>query len=775
MLTILPTSRSIRSVMLKSEEGFLPSFITVSDFLERVLVVDGYARVDNDTRTLLLLEASDFKNFSNLQIERNFFTFTQNSSYIFRFFEELSGELIDIDSLVLADTYGDYEEHIEILQELYLRYEKICEQKKILDPIFLRKKYKLNRQYVKSVEEILFIVEGYLTNFELQILQECAQIIPVTLRFYANEFNLKMQEKFINLGINIVRNKNQVINLSEKVVEASSSVSSSAKVHCEGFSQRILQVAYIKKKVDEFISKGIKAEKIAVIVPDESFATHLKRFDIKCNFNFAMGEGLISSTFMQSLMGAVKYLDNQSVENRARIERLGTSLLDNIKSLYKAKIDSIDIKELLLPFIQTEKNRSVLKIIDEELFYFEKLLPILKGSTLKSALHLLINRLKSRTIDDVRGGQITVMGVLETRYVHYDGVIVVDFNEGIVPRHSEKDLFLNSATRIKVGLPSSTDRESLQKLYYNNLFLRAKEIAISYVEASDKMPSRFLTQLRIKTQSTYDEKEWASILFETHNKELKKDEEIELFYDFTKHTLSATGLKSFLSCKRRFFHRYIQGLDDHEIKRDLPKEHEIGNALHGALKDVYEKKSRFTNRQELEKEISLALKENSNNTVLDKYLHKMWMKQLGSFIDNEIERFKEAEVIACEKSFSTQIRGIRISGNIDRIDRALDGLEVLDYKSGSFPKYTLRTVEKATDFQLEFYYLLAKNEGEVNSCGYYDLKSGKIINEDLLETKLELLYEHLQVLRETKIFNFEKTQDLKECLFCQYKYLCSRE
>ena len=118
MLTILPSSRAIRASLLKQRDAncFLPSYITMSEFLQRALLVDDYVRIDDDTRTLLLLEASDFKAFSNLHIERNFFTFTQNSSYIFRFFEELSGELVDIDSLSMADTYGDYEEHIEILK-----------------------------------------------------------------------------------------------------------------------------------------------------------------------------------------------------------------------------------------------------------------------------------------------------------------------------------------------------------------------------------------------------------------------------------------------------------------------------------------------------------------------------------------------------------------------------------------------------------------------------------------------------------------------------------
>ena len=455
-------------------------------------------------------------------------------------------------------------------------------------------------------------------------------------------------------------------------------------------------------------------------------------------------------------------------------------MVEVLKGIYKSDVSVLDFNALLGPFVELESSKAVLKIIKEELFYFEKLLPILKGSSFKSALHLFINRLRKRSIDDVRGGKITVMGVLETRSVAYEGVIVVDFNEGTVPRKSEKDLFLNSSTRIKAGLPGAADRESLQKLYYNNLFLRAKEVAISYVESADSVPSRFLTQLGIETQDSHDESQWAGVLFTPHDEKECLDDKIERAYDFTEHTLSATGLKTYLTCKRRFYHRYIEGLDEHQVEKDLPQEHEIGTALHDALQEVYEKKNRFTDKAELKKAISQALKANSADTILDKYLHKMWMKRLEAFIDSEIERFKDAEVLACEKSLSKEVCGIRLNGNIDRIDRTAEGLEVLDYKSGAYPKYTARTVEKAKDFQLEFYYLLAQTlasseeGGEVRSCGYYDLKSGKIITEDLLESKLELLYGHLQELREAKLFDFEKTDERKECRYCPYIDLCGR-
>jgi len=153
-LIVLPSARSIRQEQLKQnskEAIFLPDYLPMGEFISKLTLVENLKPLDEDTRNLLLLEASKFKNFSKLQIEQNFFTFTKNSSYIFKFFEELSGELFDIKHLKDADLYAEYEEHITILEELYKRYENLCLEKKVLDKIFLPKLYKLNSAFFKKI------------------------------------------------------------------------------------------------------------------------------------------------------------------------------------------------------------------------------------------------------------------------------------------------------------------------------------------------------------------------------------------------------------------------------------------------------------------------------------------------------------------------------------------------------------------------------------------------------------------------------------------------
>ena len=93
---VLPSARAIRHEQLQidSQTLFLPNYITMNEFISKLCIVKNFKTLDDDSRVLLLLEASDFNSFSSLQIQRNFFTFTKNSSYIFKFFEELSAEMV---------------------------------------------------------------------------------------------------------------------------------------------------------------------------------------------------------------------------------------------------------------------------------------------------------------------------------------------------------------------------------------------------------------------------------------------------------------------------------------------------------------------------------------------------------------------------------------------------------------------------------------------------------------------------------------------------------
>ena len=774
---VLPSARAIRheQFLIDQQTLFLPSFITMSEFISKLCIVEGFVSLDEDSRILLLLEASDFHSFSSLKIERNFFTFTKNSSYIFKFFEELSAEMYDISQLDTSDIYGEYEEHISILTELYKRYEKLSQERKVLDKIFLPKLYKFNDVYAKQHKHIEIRVDGHLTNFEFELLQKCCEFSDVDIVFTTSRFNTKMQSKFEEMGIKLQKDFIYKISLNTKKIVEETPREKNQNLSCTSFSESVLQIAFIKQKIYEGVQKGYRAENIAVILPDEKMAENLRGFDEKHNFNFAMGKPYTTTKIYETLNSTCQALEQKTQENYARLQRVGDDTYMTLLGNYHKKSDEFDIIEFLNSYQESFTDKAERKIFQEELYRFEKIMPYMSGMSVKSFLSLFMQRLSKRSMDDVHGGKITVMGVLETRMVEFDMVIIADFSDGNVPKKSDKDMFLNTKIRTIANLPTMNDRENLQKHYYDLLISRSKEVAISFVKSNESDGSVFLKQLGIKEQHIHTEQSYASILFDFKIAHAEGEDEIVLEYSFKGRKLSNTKLKTFLECKRKYYYKYIKQLYGHEIPRDMPQEYEVGNSVHEALSKLYSKKSSYDNvdelRRDLHKELDLACGESE----LDKYMISMQKRRLEKFCIDEVARFKDGwHVDMCEADFETEFAGITLRGRIDRLDRRGDEFAVLDYKTGSYKLYNKNNFADATDFQLEFYYLLASTLGKVMACGFYDLKDVKIVDELFMDEKISVLESNIKDILNLDEINFIKCEDIKNCVYCDYATICQR-
>lgn len=488
---------------------------------------------------------------------------------------------------------------------------------------------------------------------------------------------------------------------------------------------------------------------------------------------------LCKRVFFYKALHALKlYFAEQNFENIERLKSLGEELFLYAKelfALYKENISQEAFYQHLNVLLQKEKDKEFKELFEKEFHEFNKLDTRFGATTFEELLHLFLARLAQKAKDDVGGGKVTCMGVLESRGMAFEGVIVLDFNDDFVPRKSDKDMFLNSTLRKRANLPVSADRENLQKYYFQRLFAQAKEVSIAYVKTEESLPSRFLYELEVQTQKIEEEKAFASLILKSNAKPALQEYHFEQAFDFSQHKLSASSLKCFLSCKRKFFFRYVQKLQEHEVPHTRVQEHELGTNIHEALKHVYEEEKSFTDIKALEQSFLKHFEANLPKSAMHHYLKALWQKRLAPFFKEEIKRFREGFCVhRCEEYVSAEIDGLNLRGFIDRVDKRDNTYHILDYKTGSFKLYTPRTIEKATDFQLEFYYLLAQQFGMVESVAFYDLKEGKVVPEAMLEEKLALLRAHLQRLKQMSIINFEKTEELAECRLCPYVHLCHR-
>ena len=336
-------------------------------------------------------------------------------------------------------------------------------------------------------------------------------------------------------------------------------------------------------------------------------------------------------------------------------------------------------------------------------------------------------------------------------------------------------MFLNSAIREVAGLPTMRDRENLQKHYYTQLINASKEVAISFVSSSESVGSRFLKQLGVEVSVRHDELSLASILFaqKEEAKVLFKDKTYE--YSFRDIKLSATRLKTYLTCRRKYYFKYVQHLKNHTIPSDMPEEYEIGNAVHLALKELYSKKSSYSDAQALQKDLERELELQRGSSELESYLIEIQKRRLKEFGRVEVAHFDEGyEVVATEEYFEVPYKGITLEGQIDRVDKQGDKISVLDYKTGNYALYNKNNFTEATDFQLEFYSLLAAGLGTVESCAFYDLKELKVVPEAFLEEKLEILGSHIKDLLQVQELDTKMCEDEKNCNYCEYKIICGR-
>ena len=783
-LLIFPTSRAIRDfiTLQKGRNTLLPFILTIDEFFKKSILFNNMKYCEEEQRVLFLNEAIKDINISKLGISDNFTKFLKQSDYIYRFFLELASEKIEISDIQNVDTYDFYFEHLQILQTIQKNYIDILEKNSYVDRINLNKHYKINENFLKKFENIELYFEGYFTKVEFDIVEKISKIKNLNISFYSNIYNQKSLEVFKSLNLDIKINHKYKIDLSNKMIlEEKKILNDLAFVELKGFSSRLNQITYIKSTIAKSVQNGVNPENIALVLPDESFAISLQLFDDEKYFNYAMGKSIKNTNLYQVAYSIYSYLNEDEIKHLEFLNffKIDKIFIDkNIKNLWNKKATKESFL-IITDFIKSfEKNSELLEKFEELLY---KLNIILFSTNhfilLKDVYKIFLQRLAKITLDDVNSGKITVLGLLETRAVNFETVIICDFNESFIPKISVKDKFLSTKLKQLSNLPTQYDRESLQKYYYKRVIDSSKNVFITYVNSDTNQITRFANELFNKTIKTdTNDNSYRHILYDNH-KLLHFDENIIARIDLSKMQWSATSFKTYLQCKRKFYLQYVLKIKEHTISLK-PKAYELGDIIHSILEDYY---TADENSVELsfEKMEQLFNKYKSTNPFLILDL-EIWKKKLYAFYLYDKQRLENRQIIALEKTFDLEFEGIKIRGVIDRIDKFDDIYEVIDYKTSSTLSVdTLKNYEKTDDFQLEFYYL-AMNELYKTSkieAYYYDLNNTVLINEIALDKKLELLCEKFNEIKEISKneISFSKCEDKSNCTYCAYSIICDRE
>lgn len=776
-LFVFSTSRNVRDFYASklSLNSLLPKAISTAEFFEEVTYVPNKRRA-SDTECLLHMRnaVARVENISKiLNIKNEFLIFLKNSHYLFSFFKELSREKCTVANLSSADTYASYDEHLTILDNLGKIYKDSLNSSNIYDDITLSECYEINSNFISNFDRIEFRLDGILTSLEWEILTKIAKQTQLILSVDCSKFNQKTIEKIKNFtNLNFKTSHNYKLNLSDKSIESKTKLNQNPNINIMGFSLRSLQAAFVFDEISKMVRSGINPQNIAVILPDESFAEVLQNLDENNMLNYAMGKSLRNDPiciFLHSLKEAIiqeldyKFNPNYIKETPSPNQilatlnsfNLSTQIYNHIKEIFYSKVsfESFEsVMKLLLSDIK--KSTEIAEFIETELFNIKNLLREieLKFSEL---LELFLLNFANKKESMTGGGLVTVMGVLESRSRVYDGVVIVDFNDSFVPKRSQKEMFLSSVVRKNAGLISHSDRENLQRFYYESLINRAKRVSISYVENDENIISRFIKNFEGVKKIEIPQISYENALRQGGIAIDLTPRDIVETHDFFAWPLSFTRLDTYLKCKRRYYYKYIKNIE--ESRFDDRDALDFGNLIHEALEEYFTKsKYKFDKSEFLQ-----IYNKYQKDTTLKSEIFKL---KLDDFASSQNSHFKDGfSVSKCEMNIETQFDGIPIKGKIDRVDINGDDIWLIDYKSGKADEKSL---------QLAFYELLYQAKFDKTAKGYfYSFDGNKFTNS---KADMDKLIEALDGLKKDNNTQIEFDQNTKHCDICPYESLCLR-
>ncbi|GAA7661790.1 ATP-dependent deoxyribonuclease AddB [Helicobacter pylori] len=766
-LFVFSSTRRLKHFYLEQGEGFLPNAMSMGSFFEQAFYIPNKKKIPNSARLILMIDtikaiAKEKKSILEglLLFENSFLGYLESTSFLFDLFDELSSAYIKLNELSSKDIYLDYEKHLEVLEMIYERYIKKLEELGFYDKI-MQEKPTILKEFFEHFSSIEWHLDGFMSVFERQCLLEVAELVPITLHLSCDKYNQKFLE-FLNLKLETDCDYSIDFKTQKILSQTFNDQKIEPKLYAN--SSYLKQSALVLQTIEEYLQQDNDPNKMAIITPNADFLPFLKLLDKNNNLNFAMGLGAKNSPYYTELVKILEDLETGGFD-------LSASPLLDLENLTLALLEQ-----------QSSKEKAPLKEVHSQIMHqYHLLKDTLKNYSLKDLLHLYLQEFEANfRLDDSSGGKIRVMDTLETRGMQFDKVVIVDFNETCVPSLKDCDLFLNSALRKSLNLPTLLDKKNLQKHYYYQLFKNSKEMVLSYIESETSKASNMLLELDLPIEPIKD----AYTLFAPSPLKDYQEEEIKAAIpkDFS---FSASSLNAFLTCKRRFYYHYIKRF------KESPKDESnsaVGSLLHELLKEAYE---RDKNPYALEERLIQLLETRENITPKERLDTLIALKKIQAFYVKEKERFKaKIKILDLEKSFETTIQGVAFKGRIDRIDKTADNeMILLDYKFKSDLKLDnmsktqreglspIEIAQISTDYQMAIYAFALKNLGykEPIKAFFYDLRKGELLEEEGLTLRAKM--DHLEFSLIPKLKQemvFEKTLEVKDCEYCSFKDMCNR-
>lgn len=283
---------------------------------------------------------------------------------------------------------------------------------------------------------------------------------------------------------------------------------------------------------------------------------------------------------------------------------------------------------------------------------------------------------------------IQLMGILESRNLDFDHVIILSCNEGNMPKGVNDSSFIPHSLRKAYGLTTVEHKTAIYAYYFHRLLQRASDITITYNNATNdgqsKEMSRFMLQLLVEGGhpiNQYYLKTGQNIAMQQPARVEKTPEVMDILMQRFKKTasthralLTPTAINTYRTCSLKFFYRYVSKLNELEDDEQEIDDRLFGVVFHEVAQQIY---TQFT----------------THGTRIEKAQIEMLLKSkttIARFVDDAFRR---------NLPIGASYNGLQLI-NREIVIRFIRQLLLIDLRKAPFDVYGLE-LNVMTDWQID--------------------------------------------------------------------------
>lgn len=336
-----------------------------------------------------------------------------------------------------------------------------------------------------------------------------------------------------------------------------------------------------------------------------------------------------------------------------------------------------------------------------------------KSELTPSSIQLLLNRLANSLKVQFKGEPVEgmqIMGLLESRLLDFDNIILVGFNDAKIPGSKSVNSVIPYNLRRAHNLPTQEVTDAIQAYNFYRTLYYTQNLHLIYdsrSEGAQNEISRYFYQIKYLLNLPLKYKNYtiqANDTNNTNNTSIELTEAVCLLNNESKKklfesNLSASKLKDYISCPLRFYFSTILGIKQPNQINELGEPSLLGRVYHAAMElyynDLTKKQQSPTrlNPTELNNLIVDAFakeSKNSKKTINTSGFNSLIFNLVYQFVEStilfDIKRYKDQPFsnVKSEERFNPIIEGLNFVAYIDRIDISDDNIvNIIDYKTTS--------------------------------------------------------------------------------------------